>query len=315
MVDRHHAPAGQHAGIHDHPGAGRQHRVPGRAGQIDPAMPRPVGVRRRVERPRHRRPPRQRPPPLPTPGGRHRTSRRAGRRTRRWSGSAGCGWFGCRGGWGSGRGGRCQGQAEEEAVPPRAAAGEQAVPPRARRERRAPPSAKGEVPVPPRTAAPVPPWASGEGPVLPRAAAGEGPVVPRASREGPVLPRAAVGEGAAQSHGATVGWGSWSWGGGMSGLWMKRGGVDRDSRCWPPEPYTRCAARHGGSTSRVLLPPVGRWRPPRSPGSGSTGDRDTGHQGGGHPVVATTEAASRGASKAGLEQARRRRRDGWPSSP
>ena len=238
MVDRHHAPAGHHAGIHDHPGAGRQHRIPGPGGQIDPAMPRPVRIRRRVERPRHRRAPRQRPPPLPTPGGRHRASRRPGRRTRRWSRSAGCGWFGCRGGRGSGRGGHCQGQAEEEAVPPRAAAGERPVPSRARREGRAPPRASGEGrvpsrperegrvpsrasgegPVPPRAAAPIPPRASGKGPVLPRAAAGEGPVLPRASGEGPVLPWAsgegpvlpwaAAGEGAAQSHGATVGWGA-----------------------------------------------------------------------------------------------------------
>ena len=63
---------------------------------------------------------------------------------------------------------------------------------------------------------------------------------------------------------------------------------------------------------------VGGGGPPRSLPTatpGEHGDRDTGHQGGGHPVVATTEEGPFGARKAGLPEARRRRRDGWPSSP
>jgi hypothetical protein len=63
---------------------------------------------------------------------------------------------------------------------------------------------------------------------------------------------------------------------------------------------------------------VGGGGPPRSLPTappGEHGDRDIGHQGGGHPVVATTEEGSSGARKAGLPEARRRRRDGWPSSP
>jgi hypothetical protein len=164
VVNRHDAPARQHAGVDHHPHAGRQHGLARRTGQVHPAVPRPVRIRRRIEPPHHRGPPRQRPPPSPDGGGHEPRARRCER----------------------GGAGRRRGQDD--------------------RQRQ-----HGKQPVPP---------------------------------------------GRAQSHGATVR----CWGGGGEGecpvcgwsvgVWIEIW------RSWAREPYTRCATRHGGSTSRVLLPPV-----------------------------------------------------------
>jgi hypothetical protein len=222
MVDRDDTAAGQHTGVDHQAGAGREHCVAGRAGQVNPPMPRPVRISRRVERARHRRPSRQRPSPphpdLPTATGQRRRARRArlgqedrpGQRAR--PGQRGPGDRPGRGGdrWGSaeaGGGGHGQRDGEEEAVPPRAAAG----PPVGRVPRAA---AVPRVEGVPRAAA-VP---RVEG--VPRAAAVAVAVPPRA--EG--VP-ARAGE---QSHAATVRPAGPCRGGGMSGLWMERAGVDRD---------------------------------------------------------------------------------------
>jgi hypothetical protein len=355
VVHRHNAATGQHTGVDDDAGAGGQYWVARRAGQVDPAVSRPVRVRRRVERPRHPRPPRQRPSPRggagpdchpghgvagfrsgiegePAahgdpgrghlgrgaagfgggvgggPGGRGRGAvryrqgvggvpRRGGVEGERRPPENGVrDWQGGRGG-GRGRGdGEGQGQDGVEAAPPGRAGAEAG--------KHAP--LEAEVGERARAAALVRKQARAG------ARAGEqGQLAAEAGEQAQVA--ADVGE---RVHVATVGdrgrrgegecricgrrrrlW---------TGVWRQMVGA----------PYTRCAARHGGSTSRVLLPHLGRWRPPsvsrqrehgrprhRTPGRRPPGRRDN------------RGRDPKGTRKAGLRQARRRRHDGWPSSP
>jgi hypothetical protein len=299
VVDRDHAAAGQHAGVDHDAGARGEHRVARRAGQIDPAVARPVRVCRRVEQPRHRRPPRQRPPPRPSsarrrraprprpgherPGPRPRRPRPRRPRSVRRSGRRAGGRRGC--GRGRGSGDRWRGRG-------RGAAGGRG------RDRGCGRGGGG--------------WRGGGGGCGGGRADGQGEGREQAAPPGPA---AAEAEDGTQSHAATV----------------RRRGPDREGQCricgqperlwtaiWREEaaaPYTRCAARHGGSTSRVLLPPLREVA--TTLGLPAAGARTA-------ATPDTRAAATRSprqprkgprARKAGLRQARRRRRDGWPSSP
>jgi hypothetical protein len=234
MVDRHDAPAGQHAGVDHHSRAGGEHRLARHTGKVHPAVARPVRVGRRIEPPCHDRPPRQRPSPAPdvtssrprraghgrpTRGGR-RGPDQGGRRAQRAGQREEAGRRG-RPGPPTGR----REEADRRGRPSQPAGAREEADRRGRpgqlagrrqeadRRGRAGPGRRGR----------GRPGCRGGG-----RGGGDGGDRQGQGREEAVPPRAAAGLGTGRAHGATVGCGRWSRGGGMSHLWMERGGVDSD---------------------------------------------------------------------------------------
>ncbi len=255
VLDRDHAPAGEHAGVDDNSGAGGEHRVAGRPAEVDAAVTRTVGRGRRVEAAQDRRSAGQR----PLPGA---DARPGGRRT--WARGV---VDGADARTGRARHGEREDQHQHD--PPAEVDGR-------RRGRRA----------------------VGGGPA--RGWDGGGLGGGAAAHARTLVPARRAGQGSAGICGQN------------RGLWTA--GWQRRSR----PPYTAGASRSGGSTSRVLLPRAGRWRPSSVPPASPESTARSRHRTPGRRPPGRRDNRGRAGSPAQQGRAataRRRRRDAWPSSP